>query len=885
MLRARLANMLTALLAATCLTLVTGIRSGDAAGMSPASEAGLSMSEGAVWRWLVSEAVPTSDAFVVQPSASAMAASRLPDERRHKIGISVPVDTVIDLGTRSSAVGAIRRRNDGFVWSAVLESPGASALRVGFAHLDLPEGVELYLYNDKQQVDGPYTGRGRTGKAGFFGRTMFTDRVYLQLRYHGTDSAAVRDQIAFAITEVAHLDERFWLSRAAAPSNLKGVKQDGLAMSTTQAAGLNQSFLLDPSADPALMAHCDNLNASCVENAECNLQDPVDDPVVDDLRQATGQMLFQSGSSWYLCTGGLIESLDGTPGHFLTANHCISTDAEAASLETYFDFTTPCPDGGGATASCDYADSTNSNTPSVFGATIVDTSEVTDFTLLKLDGVLPEGTKHLPFSTIPVANTNGVELHRISHPAGAPQAYSEHVVDADFALCGTPGNFIYSQDVLGATEGGSNGSVVVNAAGEIVGQNYGGCGLNLSDACDAVNNRTYDGAFAATWLNSALVRHALAQEPLPEVVVLETHEIPSLTKDKIWETFYFNDDSYDNLSFVLAGPNGDGDLYVRFGAPPTFSLYDCRPYQSDTNERCTFDPAEVGTYYVMVHAYSTISDASLTISTEQSACPDADGDGVCDSADICPGGDDTLDTDGDGTPDACDACPADNPDDSDGDGVCDSADICPGGDDAADADGDGVCDSADICPATANPDQADTDGDGIGDACDNCGSVANHDQTDTNGDGFGDACVAPDVVIPPGVDIGFGTIVGSGSHFSVGVSIGDNSVIGDSVRVSRNVSVGATAVIGDGSNIAQRVTIGTNLTTGENVTIDRNVMIDNNVVIGDNSIIGQSSVIGSDVQIGIIGGGIGVIVERNVTIGSGETIADGLEIPKNTTIP
>jgi photosystem II stability/assembly factor-like uncharacterized protein len=35
---------------------------------------------------------------------------------------------------------------------------------------------------------------------------------------------------------------------------------------------------------------------------------------------------------------------------------------------------------------------------------------------------------------------------------------------------------------------------------------------------------------------------------------------------------------------------------------------------------------------------------------------DSDGDSVCDSEDVCPGGDDTIDSDGDGIPDACDNC-------------------------------------------------------------------------------------------------------------------------------------------------------------------------------------------------------------------------------------
>jgi hypothetical protein len=57
------------------------------------------------------------------------------------------------------------------------------------------------------------------------------------------------------------------------------------------------------------------------------------------------------------------------------------------------------------------------------------------------------------------------------------------------------------------------------------------------------------------------------------------------------------------------------------------------------------------------------------------ACPDADGDGVCDADDRCPGHDDRLDADGDSVPDGCDRC--------------------HGGDDRRDADGDGTPDFCD----------------------------------------------------------------------------------------------------------------------------------------------------------------------------------------------
>jgi hypothetical protein len=61
------------------------------------------------------------------------------------------------------------------------------------------------------------------------------------------------------------------------------------------------------------------------------------------------------------------------------------------------------------------------------------------------------------------------------------------------------GERIYSRLTLGATDGGSSGSPVVNSSDQVVGQLSGGCGTNVNDPCDAVNNATVDGAFAFYW--------------------------------------------------------------------------------------------------------------------------------------------------------------------------------------------------------------------------------------------------------------------------------------------------------------------------------------------------------------------------------------------------
>ena len=130
---------------------------------------------------------------------------------------------------------------------------------------------------------------------------------------------------------------------------------------------------------------------------------------------------------------------------------------------------------------------------------------------------------------------------------------------------------------------------------------------------------------------------------------------------------------------------------------------------------------------------------------EPTATPDADGDGLVDTADNCPGmaNADQIDADGDGLGDVCDETPFPPPPDRDGDTVTDDVDNCAdvANADQRDSDGDGA---GDVCDATPFPLPPDGDGDGAPDGTDNCEGLANPDQTDADGDGAGDACDAPD---------------------------------------------------------------------------------------------------------------------------------------------
>ena len=66
------------------------------------------------------------------------------------------------------------------------------------------------------------------------------------------------------------------------------------------------------------------------------------------------------------------------------------------------------------------------------------------------------------------------------------------------------------------------------------------------------------------------------------------------------------------LQFVTSGGVGDADLYVKYGAPPTLSNYDCSSTSPTTSESCPIPSVQGGTYYVLVEAYAFINGVTLT---------------------------------------------------------------------------------------------------------------------------------------------------------------------------------------------------------------------------------------------------------------------------------
>jgi serine protease len=67
------------------------------------------------------------------------------------------------------------------------------------------------------------------------------------------------------------------------------------------------------------------------------------------------------------------------------------------------------------------------------------------------------------------------------------------------------------------------------------------------------------------------------------------------------------------LDFTMSGGTGDADLYIRRGAQPTSSTYDCRPYKGGNNEACSFTSPIADTWHIGIYGYSAASGVSLDV--------------------------------------------------------------------------------------------------------------------------------------------------------------------------------------------------------------------------------------------------------------------------------
>lgn len=217
-------------------------------------------------------------------------------------------------------------------------------------------------------------------------------------------------------------------------------------------------------------------------------------PGITLIRSAIADLFFPVAGGYGRCTGALVIDRQGTfTPYLLTANHCISDQATASSLEAFWDE---------HTASCQGA--VPVNFPESTGGTLVVTSAFTDVALLKLNSV-PAGRAFLGWDPRPSAIVQGTVVGRISHPATDNggrfvQAYSTSIIDETSPSCvdSPRPQFVYSKPISAGVTHGSSGSPALLPGGFIVGQLKRACGLGPD--CPPTGLEVADGSFAQSYV-------------------------------------------------------------------------------------------------------------------------------------------------------------------------------------------------------------------------------------------------------------------------------------------------------------------------------------------------------------------------------------------------
>lgn len=377
-------------------------------------------------------AVDTGRLVLAAPDPLAALAADAARPAPQPYRFAVPI--VVDISPRSHGTWAVS--GDGLAtWRLLVAAPGAKHLNLGFTRLVLPEGATLTVSaadgSDRRGPYGPASAQEQLWTPVVRGAEVLVELVV---------PAAARNQVTLALTRVNYGFRGF------------GAKDETAAKS-----------------------------GSCNVDVAC--------PEGDEWRDEIRSVARISINGLFLCTGQMMNNtaLDFTP-YFLTAAHCLSTEAEARGTVFYWNY---------ETATCGGRPN-GKLTQTQSGATLAASSRGTDlpgpdFTLLRLlqkpdpaFGVYYSGWDNRDLAPLGVTG--------IHHPSGDEKRISfefdqtfiaNYGEDPDSTLSRQfPTHIMIPDWDIGTTEGGSSGSGIWNSDHRLVGQLSGGsaaCGNDRPD--------------------------------------------------------------------------------------------------------------------------------------------------------------------------------------------------------------------------------------------------------------------------------------------------------------------------------------------------------------------------------------------------------------------
>ncbi len=388
-------------------------------------------------------AVPRLELPVVDVSAALAADALRPGPQPFRFAVPVAV------AVTPSRQGQWSTAADGSaVWQLAVHSANASSLNFGFTSYQLPAGATLRIAAaDGSVLLGPY-GSEYNALGQLWTPVLRSSEAVIELRL----PAASREALRLTLGSVNHGFRGF------------GAKDGAVAKSGS----------------------C-NIDVVCSDG--------------DDWRQDIRSVARYTIGGALLCSGQLVNNSarDLTP-YFLTANHCVTTAAEAATTVFYWNYqTSRC--GGTPDGSLDQSQIGALYMAGSGGATELGS----DFTLMRLltrpdpaFGVYYAGWDNrdtAPVGVTSIHHPNGDEK-RISMDFNATfiSAYGEQPGTTQSML--TPTHIMVASWDRGVTEGGSSGSGLWNREHRLVGQLSGG-----ASSCEAPQDPDWYGRMHANFFD------------------------------------------------------------------------------------------------------------------------------------------------------------------------------------------------------------------------------------------------------------------------------------------------------------------------------------------------------------------------------------------------
>ncbi|MFG5776310.1 trypsin-like serine protease [Comamonas sp. J-3] len=356
-----------------------------------------------------------------------------------------------------------------------IESGGAYGLRAGVQVESLPDGALLRVYSQEHpnaivqtsgaEVNALLAQNRKAGASGADANTWWSPDV-------GAGNATLEvvlpagtavSQLRIAIPTISHIYQ-----------NLALPTEAEWADSTKAASG-----------------SC-NLDASCTNNYQTE-------------RNAVARMAFTEGGSSYLCTGTLVNNTKGDfKPYLLTANHCISTQSAASTLQTAWFY---------RSETCNATSPGSNLAVRNGGADLLYATASTDSSFLQLKQMPPAGVTYAGWDARTLST--GLATYGLHHPQGDMLKYSVGSING-YANCVSAGgvsvscttgnsdsNFYTVLWSQGVTEMGSSGSSIFSG-GRIIGTLYAGSSqCSSAPAFQRDNYGRFDKVFNSklwTWL-------------------------------------------------------------------------------------------------------------------------------------------------------------------------------------------------------------------------------------------------------------------------------------------------------------------------------------------------------------------------------------------------